>query len=575
MKPFKALALVCLGLILLTGCGLSQGQTLPEQTTAAESLQPVNPQGDWFVSYYNDRLSTAGETLSPVQQAYIQSTAKDLGLRQTSDGYTIEVVSVLTDGYSAYLGLRITAPEYTKLSATLYYLQGEPLCTLPEDVTLTGQETSLNHQVHRVHPHSQGRSYTYDPGNVMDMIVQLPACQTQDGSAPYAGGRTYRLNIDAIGASFYHNVGGHAMAETMDFQVVEGPWTFEISFDEQPQEALELIRRPISCQASLGTYESLGENVYSVKLTSFRLYPLTAFFQWEPEGEDLGQTPLFYNTQAVMKDGSQVVLNATESSGPFRCAFPLVLDQVDHILLPDGTKLQAEGQDWQTQPRQDADQIPETTAATDPPEDPDLVQCREALAPFQNQDCYYIRSDNEFWGESPMNSTSQVSYLKSGSDWLHVVRVPQEETPEGAGDIVQASLCLDGKFYSGYQDQDQVMHWEEVASLEPIVPWIAAFDLDDPSVHLAAGSADADDYTLDFEVLSPYPVREGCTADGYYWVSFQFDHYDRFLQTQMTYNYTDEEGKYTTVYQRFSLAETDPEIISRQIREFFSGNIAN
>ena len=72
-------------------------------------------------------------------------------------------------------------------------------------------------------------------------------------------------------------------------------------------------------------------------VTSFILRRLSSDIVWVPGTENQGAYVDFYgwtdrSMYAVMKDGTQIKMTGRNSS-------PIDLDQVDHILLPDGTIL--------------------------------------------------------------------------------------------------------------------------------------------------------------------------------------------------------------------------------------------
>ena len=71
---------------------------------------------NWFVSYFGEENSAP---LSQEQVAFIEENVQDIGLKQTCNGYTLELKSVLTDGYNMFISLGITAPENVYLDRTV------------------------------------------------------------------------------------------------------------------------------------------------------------------------------------------------------------------------------------------------------------------------------------------------------------------------------------------------------------------------------------------------------------------------------------------------------------------------
>ena len=121
--------------------------------------------------------------------------------------------------------------------------------------------------------------------------------------------------------------------------MVEGEWLFPISFDATNGDyrEIELIQSPVATVAAGGTYMDGTDAEEPVNITSFRLRKFGATI--EHDGESYYSFSFINGKQmcAVMKDGTKIGL--LMSGGDYVADSTIDLEQVDHVLLPDGTKL--------------------------------------------------------------------------------------------------------------------------------------------------------------------------------------------------------------------------------------------
>ena len=120
---------------------------------------------------------------------------------------------------------------------------------------------------------------------------------------------------------------------------------FPIVFEEAADEplSLEFAKEPITVSAVVG-WKMDGTDVYEeVTVTSFELHSASAVIEHERDSAvefSNYDSPMY----VVMKDGSKVLFQETSgSTGTTRYILEKQIDltQVDHILLMDGTKLEA------------------------------------------------------------------------------------------------------------------------------------------------------------------------------------------------------------------------------------------
>ena len=125
--------------------------------------------------------------------------------------------------------------------------------------------------------------------------------------------------------------------------LAEGPWEFTIDLGKIETEVLELVGEPVTVQTCYG-FKADGTDLFEeVNVTSFILSPLSATIQ-----TDCDYAPDFAAggrmVYVVMADGSRIELIPNVGGGGaqrFRTESPIVLEEVDHVLLPDGTKIMA------------------------------------------------------------------------------------------------------------------------------------------------------------------------------------------------------------------------------------------
>ena len=132
--------------------------------------------------------------------------------------------------------------------------------------------------------------------------------------------------------------------------LLEGCWEFSFRFRaENAQEAdRELLAQPVVTTGQVYKRGDDGKYAYAlddVTVTSVKLSPLSATITYEFSG----LYPAFEwdgaAIHAVMKDGSKILLEDNWSRwdgyNVLKARTPIVLDEVDHILLADGTKIMA------------------------------------------------------------------------------------------------------------------------------------------------------------------------------------------------------------------------------------------
>ena len=309
------------------------GYILCDRGDALMSLQlPVNPE---FLSEEGGVVSSQSMSLTERQLELIADsldfaicpkvpTLADVTAQAappqeaTQNGYTVTVKSVETDGYVAEIRVGIAAPE--------------GVCLSVEDGV---GFSNMDKLVSQTHPGNGGNSIgTVDDGdgkaNTLDLEMTFYT-NSVDGQPPYAKGSSWELHLVDITGKLSDLEKGYPV-ETV---LAEGEWNFPITFDDTNGDyrELELITQPIQAKGCTGWYDDGTDAVDTLTLTSYKLRKFShdSEFVSDPRAPGGADFDCFNGnfTKVVMKDGTEIELGEQ----------PLDLDQVDHVILADGTKL--------------------------------------------------------------------------------------------------------------------------------------------------------------------------------------------------------------------------------------------
>lgn len=252
---------------------------------------------------------------------------------ETQNGYTIKVKSAKTDGWMARIVLGITAPEGTVISRNPhegfenipYHIGFGNFELLPDRTRIeVGASGGWN-----VRDDNDGRD------NTVDLVLERFAAM-EDGTAPFGWGTSWDLWIEDIAGSYWVD-SQHSFREDI---LTEAGWRFDFSFNERNGDyrTIEFAQEPFMLAAITG-FEPDGTDILEdIEVTSFELHTMSAVIR-----HNYGSAVDFRNPMyVVMKDGSQIAFQTIGAlpGGTF-CTMEnhVNIDEVDHILLPDGTKL--------------------------------------------------------------------------------------------------------------------------------------------------------------------------------------------------------------------------------------------
>lgn len=329
----------------------------------------------WFRQYFAQKSENS---LTQQQIDYIEENEQIVAQSLENNGWTLELRSAITDGEKAYIIIGVTAPEDVSLEQRVENGVTQDWFN-PGNSTLFNAEDFVIPSVPSV---SIKENYYYQSGgtwvedgdglsNTKNMVISLnlmkfyptEPCGLED---PFGPDITFTIHIEDIVHEYEDEEyrkelmnGKYAGQTDVMFTseetqrlhqletLVEGTWDFTVNFGEQAA-GVELLSVPIEVQADI--WRSYGDSIEdyaffreNITVTSVVLRPLTVTLFYEDC--DGGPTFSQFDTEccAVMKDGSMIVLHDYGSSGRggkvLEAESPIVLEDVDYILLADGTKL--------------------------------------------------------------------------------------------------------------------------------------------------------------------------------------------------------------------------------------------
>ena len=332
----------------------------------------------WFQQVFSERSETP---LSSEQIQYIQNNEQIVGQSQTINNWTVDLKSTICDGRTGYLVFQITAPDEVDLEQ---YLNPS---TLDDKRLSMGNDSASRKASYSLAVASIGtvdseRNYWYlDSGDWMAdgdgqpntvLFCMTIRCEKIDPNKPmlledpFGKDVSFRIRLMGITLEYKNQELQREIEEKYAGQayIVDGEeaaglfcsdiltdeeWNFHVTFDSDNQ-FMELITKPVSAQAKVWRYadEKQWDTVDSleeVQISSFRVTPFGANISYVPKPDAIGISPrIGENVEdaiyAVMKDGSRIKLDVTGTDNMIlQAETPIVLSQLDHILLEDGTQI--------------------------------------------------------------------------------------------------------------------------------------------------------------------------------------------------------------------------------------------
>ena len=331
----------------------------------------------WFQQIFSSRSETP---LSSDQIQYIQNNEQIVGQSQTINDWTVELKSTICDGSTGYLVFQITAPNDVNLEQ---YLNPPTV----DDKRLSMGNYSANNKagysyaIASIGTVDTEQNYWYlDSGDwITDqdgqpntvLFCMIIRCEKIDPSKPLLledpFGKDVSFRIRLMGITLeYTNLelqkeieekyagqdyivdGEEAAGLFCSDILTDEEWYFDVTFAPDNQ-FVELITKPVSTQAKVWCYADekqweVKDSLEEVQISSFRITPFGATVSYIPKPDAVGISSKLGEDgiYAIMKDGSRVKLDFTgNSDAVLQAETPIVLSQLDYILLEDGTKLLA------------------------------------------------------------------------------------------------------------------------------------------------------------------------------------------------------------------------------------------
>ena len=348
----------------------------------------------WFTDFFAARSE---EPLSSEQIAFIQENEQIIQETQSKGDWTIELKSALYAGDTAYVIFGVTAPEDVDLEGANIGTPGD------RDSIIPGNQPSMVYdpKSRTMFATSLGIAAGLGNGSPEHNIIWTDGCDWEadnDGLAntlnyvftigldkfdpakeillenPFASDIEFqfvfqnflhtwedpekRAEIDAKYAGQDYIIDNEEMEGLYKSEIlVEETWEFTVTFDGKQLEetSVELITGEPVMTWGLVTWKltddplfyETGSGMAAVKITSFILNPFGATITYEFE-EPAYNAFLEYQQHfgyedryiyAVMKDGSQIALHTDGTGDKLAAETPIVLSEVDHVLLGSGEKL--------------------------------------------------------------------------------------------------------------------------------------------------------------------------------------------------------------------------------------------
>lgn len=271
----------------------------------------------WYQNYFAQQSQTE---LSEEQKTYLNENVIEVAPQQPR----LIIESALTDGIRIFMKLRITAPDYV---ASYPYEDWHAFVYPGNDSPDT--------------EYADQDVVTLDGNRIYNSLQYLPVDDGDGEEEPLnLAGKTIKIHF----RDFYQRVSNKECTEWEDQQIIAGDWEFDIPVTEDSLRTIELISQPAEGSLRYLDMEAEEKTVCwkeGVPIPYITLRALTVDIGYDSPGlgGDFGQ-----EIRAVMKDGSEMTLMAQWGGVDVIRYFPdspMMIDQVDHLILGDGTVIPA------------------------------------------------------------------------------------------------------------------------------------------------------------------------------------------------------------------------------------------
>ena len=340
----------------------------------------------WFTDIFAARSE---EPLSPEQVEFIQDHEQIIAEAQTKNGWTVELKSAICDGDTGYILFSVTAPDDIDLEGYHGQKYGEDRIMpgndtpyLPKRRALVVVSTGFADEEKNFMWQSGGGKGGWQEDhdglqNTMDYLIGMRPEKLYPNREmlledPFGPDVEFTVRFDGFALEYedpeirkkidekYAGMTDY-MVEDEDLiglynaqLLVDETWEFSVTFENEHPNSVELITEPVMTWALVTwklddepTFYKTGTGLEAVKITSFLLNPFGAAVTYEFEEPVINafieyQSMFGYTDRliyAVMKDGNQIPLHTDSVGTQLTAETPIVLSEVDHILLGSGEKL--------------------------------------------------------------------------------------------------------------------------------------------------------------------------------------------------------------------------------------------
>lgn len=284
----------------------------------------------FFQSWLRQYLTR--DSATPLRQneaAYLDFYEQIINQSQTRDGYTITLESAVTDGFLTYVSILVTAPEGTNFD-----ILGDPQWgtrLVPEDAFYTCISDSYEQSGGFSVPPEED-----DDPRTFHWVLRMDAVDNKEDFL-FLPGTQWNLHFENI-ELVYLDTSGEFVWEP----VAEGAWDFTFTLDKCDLRSIELIPEtpiPVQYESGLRLPSSESPALEENNIVSFTLRAYSAVLATQDDPSD---TP---PCTVVMKDGSRTELVPYAKfylQIRYTTERPIVLDDVDHILVGEDTILYAQ-----------------------------------------------------------------------------------------------------------------------------------------------------------------------------------------------------------------------------------------
>lgn len=337
----------------------------------------------WFTDFFAARSE---EPLSPEQIEFIQDHEQIIAETQTKNGWTVELKSAICDGDTGYMLFSVTAPDDIDLEGYHAQKYGEDRIMpgnnspyLPKRRALVLVSTGFADEEKNFMWQSGGGKGGWQEDhdglqNTMDYLIGMRPEKLYPNREmllkdPFGPDVEFTVRFDGFALEYedpeirkkidekYAGMTDY-MVEDEDLiglynaqLLVDETWEFSVTFDKEHPNSVELITEPVMTWALVTwklddepMFYKTGTGLEAVKITSFLLNPFGATVTYEFEEPVINafieyQSMFGYTDRliyAVMKDGSQIPLHTDSVGTQLTAESPIVLSEVDHILLGSG-----------------------------------------------------------------------------------------------------------------------------------------------------------------------------------------------------------------------------------------------